>query len=93
MTRVLIYAILVIFIARALAKFWRGLHEGLNGAPGRAATPRHGVLMMRDPVCGTFVVPSSALSATSGGTRHYFCSAKCRDEFFRGAQTTHGRTA
>jgi YHS domain-containing protein len=79
--RVLIYAIILILIARALAKFWRGLHEGLSGAAPRASSRPAAVQMMRDPVCGTFVVPANALTVTSGGALHYFCSLKCRDEF------------
>ncbi|MDR1990548.1 MAG: hypothetical protein LBQ09_10005 [Acidobacteriaceae bacterium] len=97
MARAIFYSIVLTLVLRALAKFWRGLQEGLEGRPRQVPTPRHGVQMMRDPVCGTFVVPSNALSITAGGTRHYFCSAKCRAEFF-GRQSgsfgaTHGRTA
>ena len=39
------------------------------------------VKLVRDPVCGTYVSPDSAIS---DGT-NYFCSEKCRDEFRRGA--------
>jgi YHS domain-containing protein len=92
--RVLIYAIILILIARALAKFWRGLHEGLSGATPRASRRPAAVHMMRDPVCGTFVVPSNALTVTSAGTPHYFCSIKCRDEFVnRAGQGRPLRTA
>jgi YHS domain-containing protein len=35
------------------------------------------VKLVRDPVCGTYVSPDSALSDGP----HYFCSDKCRDEY------------
>ena len=34
--------------------------------------------MVRDPVCGTFVVQSRALTADSGGETAWFCSEECR---------------
>jgi YHS domain-containing protein len=33
--------------------------------------------MVRDPVCGTFVVQSRALTATAGGETAWFCSNEC----------------
>jgi YHS domain-containing protein len=37
--------------------------------------------MARDPVCGTFVVPSSALAVRGKSGTVYFCSDKCRQAF------------
>ena len=37
--------------------------------------------MVRDPVCGTFVVPDGALTIADGRARVYFCSEKCRDQY------------
>jgi len=37
--------------------------------------------LKQDPVCGTFIAPSTALQKTIGGTTYYFCSAQCRDKF------------
>jgi YHS domain-containing protein len=34
--------------------------------------------LVRDPVCGTFVVPSKAIVAGSGAQMRYFCSEACR---------------
>ena len=62
-------------VARA---FWRvidGILEGASGRPRRQV--RSGMKLVRDPVCGTYVVPSSALSLSSGGSTHYFCSEVC----------------
>ena len=43
--------------------------------------------MMRDPVCGTFVVQSRARSATRGGEQAYFCSDDCRRAWLSGAHS------
>jgi YHS domain-containing protein len=43
--------------------------------------PTRGVQMVRDPVCGTFVLPDHAVSIADGRGRVYFCSARCRDAY------------
>jgi YHS domain-containing protein len=84
MARALLLLVLVIFLARA---FWRvvdGIVEGARGtgpaSPGSRA-PQPSVHMVRDPVCGTFLVPERAISIASGGDPVYFCSARCRDQY------------
>jgi len=42
--------------------------------------PQQGVPMVRDPVCGTFVLPERAVSLTDGRTACSFCSNTCRDK-------------
>jgi YHS domain-containing protein len=37
--------------------------------------------LKKDPVCGTYLAPSSAIQKTVGGTTYYFCSAECREKF------------
>ena len=76
MIRVLLIAILVLLVARA---FWR-LVDGILDAGGRE-TRVPPVKLVRDPVCGTYVAPSSALSLTTGRTTHYFCSEECRSKY------------
>ena len=82
MLRVLLVGVLLMLIARA---FWRvvdGVIAGASGAPARGRQPRAAaVKLVRDPVCGTFVAPGSALSVTAGGQTHYFCSEACRGKF------------
>ena len=77
MIRVLLIAILVLLVARA---FWRIVDGILDTANGRK-TRVPPVKLVRDPVCGTFVAPQSALSLTSGRTTHYFCSEECRAKY------------
>jgi YHS domain-containing protein len=79
MLRIILLAILLIIVARI---FWRlvdGIIEGATGQSRRQVRP--GVKLQRDPVCGTYVSPGSALSLTAGGSTQYFCSEKCRNEF------------
>jgi YHS domain-containing protein len=79
MLRIVLLGILLLIVARI---FWRlvdGIIEGATGRPRRQV--RSGVKLQRDPVCGTYVSPGSALSLTGGGTTQYFCSEKCRNEY------------
>jgi YHS domain-containing protein len=91
MVRVVLVIILIIFIARA---FWRivdNIVEAATGRPLRGRSgpwegSRHGASvrsakMVRDPVCGTFVLPERAVSIADGRGRAYFCSETCRDKY------------
>ena len=49
----------------------------------RDGAPQKSVGLVRDPVCGVFVVPGQALALGSGSTTRYFCSEKCRREWQR----------
>ena len=79
MIRLLFIAILVLVVARA---FWRVVDGILDGArrpnSRRRATA---VKLARDPVCGTYVSPGTALSLSAGGMTHYFCSEECRAKY------------
>jgi YHS domain-containing protein len=94
MLRAVLLFVLITLIARI---FWRvvgGVLEGLSGQPGPARpgsrAPARGVQMVRDPVCGIYVIPNSALALTHGSRQVYFCSADCRDKY---RATPSGRTA
>jgi len=84
MIRVILVLILFILIARA---FWRvvdNVIEAASGKPPRgqgSAPPARGVHMVRDPVCGTFVVPDGTLYLGDGKARVHFCSEACRDKY------------
>jgi YHS domain-containing protein len=79
MVRIILLVILVLVIARI---FWRIIDNVIDGARGGSASvPQRGVPMVRDPVCGTFVLPERAVSLIDGHQRRYFCSAACRDKF------------
>ena len=79
MTRIILLAILIIVVARL---FWRLMDAVIDGARGGTSRrPTSAVKLVRDPVCGTFVTPRTALSVSAGGTTHYFCSEECRGKF------------
>ena len=77
MTGWILKLILLILVLRAVVRLVRGIIEGVAGA---ARIPQ-AVALVRDPICGTFVVPSEALSAGKGNRVHYFCSKRCLSEF------------
>ena len=77
---ILLGIVLSFLLSRAFWKLMSGVREGLTGRHA-ANVPDRGVQMERDPVCGTFVVPSSALALHDGRRRVYFCSPDCRDKY------------
>jgi hypothetical protein len=97
MIRLVLLLILFIIIART---FWRVVDNVIEAATGRppgggagrgAAGSAAGVEMVRDPICGTFVVRDRAVSLVDGATRVHFCSDACRDKYR--ARGLKGRTA
>ncbi|HTP88832.1 MAG TPA: hypothetical protein VMJ34_17900 [Bryobacteraceae bacterium] len=48
--------------------------------PVSASVPLTGELR-RDPVCGTYIATTSAITHTAGGETLYFCSPACREKF------------
>jgi uncharacterized protein len=104
MLRFILLSILLTILFRALSRLWSGVVRGMQGqdldsgpARGGAQVPQRGVQMVRDPVCGTFVVPDRAIALPGGGERLYFCSAECRDKYRAqprsSPEAAHGRTA
>lgn len=82
MTRVLLFLLLSILLSRVFWRLVSSFMEGLTGREYRApTTPQHGVQMVRDPVCGTFVLPERAVTLLEGRTRLFFCSDACRDKY------------
>ena len=88
--------IVAIVIALAVLPWLRRLLASILGLstskPGAgAAPPKIGIHMERDPVCGTFVVPSAAVTIGDGSRRIYFCSTTCRDKYRARPSTGSGR--
>jgi YHS domain-containing protein len=83
--RLLLFLLLIVVVLQAGARLVRGFFAGLNGPPprrrGRGGVPARGAAMVRDPVCGTFVVQSRALTAARGGQTAWFCSDQCRRQW------------
>ena len=72
----LLRLILLLLIVRAVLVLVRGVISGAKGEP--TIGPASGVQLMRDPVCGVYVSPATALTLRSGTGTAYFCSEKCR---------------
>ena len=71
--------ILILIIVRILWRmimgpFRRPRHER-NG--GKKAVP-----LVRDPVCGTYLLPDRAVKTGSGDDTLYFCSEACRAKHY-----------
>ena len=82
MLRFILLALLFSLLARAFWRVMDGVIEAARGAqPGHRSGSARAVRLVRDPVCGTHVPPRAALSLTSAGSTHYFCSEACLREF------------
>ncbi len=79
MTRFLLLAVLVLLAVRAVLRLLGGILDGATPRPrAGSGPPEKGERMLRDPVCGTFVVPSRSLAVREKDGIVYFCSEKCR---------------
>lgn len=83
MLRFLLLTILVLVIARTFWRLMDGVIEAAGGKPraGSGQSPVRAVKLQRDPVCGTYVTPGTALTLASGDTTLYFCSEACREKY------------
>ncbi len=81
MLRALLEAIVMLLVIRAVWRVVGSVFTISAGARRKTASgdPR-AVKLVRDPVCGTYVSPDSAISDGS----EYFCSEKCRNEYRSG---------
>jgi YHS domain-containing protein len=80
----LLLLVLAMLLARAGWRIIDGVMEGLAGRGSRTrdgSVPARGVQMVRDPICGTYVVPDRAVALSDGSARVFFCSANCRDKY------------
>jgi hypothetical protein len=78
------FILLLILLTIAARLFWRlvdGIIEGATGRSTSGPTRSPGVPMVRDPVCGTFVLPDRAVTLIDGRQRIHFCSEGCRDKY------------
>jgi YHS domain-containing protein len=76
--------LLLVLVVRAVWRLIVGVLQGAGsvGSPGVRSGERP-VPLVKDAVCGTYVVRAKALTAGNGDDTHYFCSERCRDEFIK----------
>jgi uncharacterized protein len=83
--RLALFIILAFFVARAFWRLLDGIVEGASRGSRGSQVAQRGVQMVRDPVCGTFVVADRAVTLMDGRTLVHFCSDACRDKYRRTA--------
>lgn len=86
--RIALILLLVLLLVRAGWRLLESIVEGATGVggrdrDGRRRVPKSGTKMVKDPVCGTYVVQERALSASSGGETAWFCSRECQQAWQR----------
>ena len=84
MARFILLAILFLVVVRLVWRLVKGIFQGM-GYQATDGTQATSVGLVRDPVCGMFVMPSKALTSGAGAETRYFCSDKCRQEYARRA--------
>lgn len=78
---VLLCAAAYFFFIKPFLRGYRGViykTRGMNQPP----PPIHDELV-KDPVCGVFVPKRQAIALMMDGKTYYFCSERCRKEFFK----------
>ena len=83
MVRLIIWLALLLIIGRILWRFMYALFEGAGMLKDRSGGEPAAVKLVRDPVCGVYVLPTKALASGSGADVQYFCSEKCRQQWAR----------
>jgi YHS domain-containing protein len=81
LARFLIWSLLLLVVWRALRSLFAGIAQGASPPPPAPGPPQRGELMVRDPVCGTFVLPSRSVSTRDRDGVHHFCSDRCRQAY------------
>jgi hypothetical protein len=82
MLRAVLEFVLILLLARAFWRLLGGILQGVTGRPREVGrSPGEAVPMVRDPVCGTFVLPDRAVTISDGRQRVHFCSIACRDKY------------
>jgi hypothetical protein len=88
----IIAAIIAISLLRSVIGFFGQLFGNFVSGPPKTGDPlrppsppradsSQPESLQKDPVCGTFVAPSTAVHKRKDGQTYYFCSTECRDKF------------
>lgn len=80
--RFVLFSLLIMLVVRSVFRLLAGIVDGASsGNSPKAAPPTTN--MVKDPVCGTYVVPSKALTASRGNQTAWFCSPECQHAWQR----------
>jgi uncharacterized protein len=77
MLRFAIFLLLAIVLYRLLANLIKDSRTGRREGPSDGKIAE----LVRDPQCGTYLLPEQGFSARVAGEVYYFCSEACRDRF------------
>jgi len=78
MLRFAIFLLVAIVLYKLLASLIKDSRTGRREGPSDGKIAE----LVRDPQCGTYLLPDQGFSARVSGQIHYFCSEACRDRFF-----------
>jgi YHS domain-containing protein len=81
------FFLLALIVYTLLKWIWRGGKSKPHKPPARQGDQEIEE-MKQDPVCGTYVPASLAVTATHMGKTVYFCSSACRDKFDKNKKTS-----
>jgi YHS domain-containing protein len=84
LVRAVLFLILIAVVLRSAYRFLEGVIEGANGIPAGQSRRQVGGHMVKDPVCGTYVVQGRALMAVRGQQTAWFCSTRCQQAWLQG---------
>ena len=82
--RLFLIALLLSLVLRSIYRFLEGVVDGAMGSRPRGAGRPAGGHMVKDPVCGTYVVEGRALRAARGHETAWFCSPECQQRWLEG---------
>lgn len=85
--RLLLFMLLITVVLRSAYRFLYGVIEGAGMESPRVSRRRRTQVtghMVKDPVCGTYVVQGRALTAVRAGETAWFCSAECQRVWLSG---------
>lgn len=75
--------LLLLIVIRLVWRFIAGVIDGLTPPAARPSGAKKSVPLVRDPVCGKYVVRDRALTLDTRQQTQYFCSERCREEYAR----------
>lgn len=81
MLKLIVTLVLLFIVGRMVWRFMYAIFEGAGMLKEPQDRERKAVKLVRDPVCGVFVVPTQALTSGTGSSTRYFCSEKCRQQW------------
>lgn len=77
MVRFIVFFLLAIALYKLLSNLIKGTRIGRRDEPADGKIAE----LVRDPQCGTYLLPEQGFSVRLAGQVHHFCSEACRNRF------------